>query len=979
MRLFNRIFKRTLASPRNRLASALLNLNFLSGNLDNRITFGRTTNATVTNAQGLIANAPMNLLTFSEQFDNAAWTKSNVTVTANSLASPDGAVTADTLVRGASTTTQATLRVTTTQAISTAYTLSVYVKAGTAGAYLYVRNLAVNDTLPNGLVVFNPATGLVVSAGSAYTSATMLSVGNGWYRCVVTGTTPASIANNLVDVGTCNASGVVTGGTGDSIYLWGAQLELGSTATTYNPTTVKNLLGFTENFDNAAWTKSNAFVQTNLLTNSEAFENAAWDKASATISANSATAPNGTVTADKIVSAAATAATGVGQTITFAAATYTGSVYAKASEARYVQLLWNSTASTNYANFDLQTGTVTAGTYTSATITSVGDGWYRLTITSTLAAGSGGLFAWLQNSGTAIRAVSYTGNGTDGIYIWGAQLVQGTSAGDYKATYAAAAAVGYTDIYGQPFAQKLVEDTTAGAHYAISAGAITFASYSGGLVFSCYAKAAERSKFLVGYSSAGNLTQTNCIFDLVAKTATVTNAFGWTVATGSISDVGSGWYRCSFRVSTGGSAYNPNPTLAVIGSAGTISYTGDGTSGIYIFGAQLSDSASVDPYVYQPVAAPSSVAYYGPRFDYDPVTLAPKGLLIEEQRTNLLTYSEQVDNAVWTKASVTATANTTVSPDGTANAETLTENTTGGEHVAFQQVSKAATAITYTHSIYYKAGSGSRNIGVAITDGTLGGLTAIFSTSGSVVLASQVVGTATGWTAVGAAVTAVGNGWFRASFTATTNTATRVDGVVYLVDGTTRSYTGNGTSSLLIYGAQLEAGAFATSYIPTVASQVTRAADSASMIGNNFARWYNQTQGTVYAEFLLNSTAGTFPSAYSINDGTANNRIQPYQNSALTSIGFDITTGGAAQAAINITVPSLATAYVRHAGVYQTNSAVAAANGTLGTEDTSVTLAPYNRLGLGSNSLAQNANCWIKRFAYYPRRLSNTELQGITS
>jgi hypothetical protein len=231
---------------------------------------------------------------------------------------------------------------------------------------------------------------------------------------------------------------------------------------------------------------------------------------------------------------------------------------------------------------------------------------------------------------------------------------------------------------------------------------------------------------------------------------------------------------------------------------------------IYTWGAQLEQTPRATGYLSTTV---KNQLGYTQAFDNAAWTKSNSFI-----QTNLLTWSESFDNAAWTKASVTATANTAVSPDATTTADSLVENTTGGEHVVFQQTSKAAAAITYTHSIYYKAGTGSRNIGVAITDGTLGGLTAIFNTAGSVVLASQAVGIATGWAAVGAAVTAVGNGWFRASFTATTNTATRVDGVVYLVDGTTRSYTGNGTSSLLIWGAQLVQGATPGDYQATAAS-----------------------------------------------------------------------------------------------------------------------------------------------------------------
>jgi hypothetical protein len=168
---------------------------------------------------------------------------------------------------------------------------------------------------------------------------------------------------------------------------------------------------------------------------SEDFSNAVWTKDSCTVVANTTLAPDGTTTADRIVSAAATTQIGVGQGFptTPTATAHTASYYVQANGARYVQLLWSTGLSTNYANFDLQNPTApTAGTYTAATITAAANGFYRITITSTLAAAAGGSFLWFVDSGTAARAAAYTGNGTSGIFIWGAQLEQSATATPYQ-------------------------------------------------------------------------------------------------------------------------------------------------------------------------------------------------------------------------------------------------------------------------------------------------------------------------------------------------------------------------------------------------------------------------------------------------------------------------------------------------------------------------------------------------------------------
>jgi hypothetical protein len=206
----------------------------------------------------------------------------------------------------------------------------------------------------------------------------------------------------------------------------------------------------------------------NLLTYTEQFDNAAWSKDSllafgsgSTI--NATTAPNGTVTADLITAANATAAAGVGQSAAVIAAAHTWSICFKPNGVRYVQLLWSSTASTNYANYDIVSGIVTAGTYTAATITQEANGFYRLSITSTINAGNFGAFAWFVDSGTAARTASFTGDGVKGAYIWGADLRVTNDGAGLPAYQRVAASTDY-DTTGFPPYLKFdgVDDTLVG-------------------------------------------------------------------------------------------------------------------------------------------------------------------------------------------------------------------------------------------------------------------------------------------------------------------------------------------------------------------------------------------------------------------------------------------------------------------------------------------------------------------------------------
>jgi hypothetical protein len=418
-----------------------------------------------------------------------------------------------------------------------------------------------------------------------------------------------------------------------------------------------------------------------------------------------------------------------------------------------------------------------------------------------------------------------------------------------------------------------------------------------------------------------------------------------------VTPVGNGWFRISYSRSRGAGANNALymwPTDV----ASSAAFTTSSSVSCYIWGAQL-NVGSLQPYY-----PTTNSAYYGPRFDYDPVTLAPKGLLIEEQRTNLLTYSEQFDNAAWSKFNSSVSSNSSVAPDGTSTADKLVATVDNSVH-AITGINVPTGA--HTVSVFAKTGGYSWLIIRAQ------GLNTFFN------LSTGTVGTvASGATA---SIASVGNGWYRCSIIVTGNNTAAFS---YRVSnsGSTDSFAGDGTSGLFIWGAQLEAGAFATSYIPTVASQVTRSADSASMTGTNFSSWYNASEGTLFSNF---DWLGLTSNDYCFSIGTnANNTIGLGVNTSGLS-RFIVISGGASQAsyafsAVTANVP------IKLAGAYKLNDFNAAAAGVTGTTDTSGTVpsatsAQFNSSVGGGNDF----NGHLRSIAYYPRRLSNTELQIITS
>lgn len=369
-----------------------------------------------------------------------------------------------------------------------------------------------------------------------------------------------------------------------------------------------------------------------------------------------------------------------------------------------------------------------------------------------------------------------------------------------------------------------------------------------------------------------------------------------------------------------------------------------------------------------------SAATNAPRFDYDPVTLAAKGLLIEEQRTNLTTYSEDLANAVWATLRASVSSNVSTAPNGTLTADKLVEDTTASNThavLSFADIT-VVNATQYTSTIYAKAGERSwiqLQEGQGVTAG------AYFNVS------AGTVGTVSGTGSPTASIRNEGNGWYRCSLTWTASgVAARIR--VFLANGDNGAiYTGDGTSGAFIWGAQLEAGSFATSYIPTVASQVTRSADVASV--NTLSPWYNATEGTIFADYEQNSSTQSGGSLFVQSDGTNNNRILLTADGASSGTiqpGLYVTDASVPQVAI-VAGTGTVNSLNKIAAAYKANDFAASFNGAAAVPDTSGTVPVVNLayIGVGATGTSGHINGHIRRITYYPRRLSNAELQAITA
>lgn len=462
----------------------------------------------------------------------------------------------------------------------------------------------------------------------------------------------------------------------------------------------------------------------------------------------------------------------------------------------------------------------------------------------------------------------------------------------------------------------------------------------------------------------------------ITQTATGTSA---TFTSSSITASVGGWYRV---VITGSSVAGftraevglvPASTGNTFSTTQRVTYVGTGTS-VYVWGAQLEPRSSATAYTVtttQPVTnyiplletAASGVA----RFDHNPVTDESLGLLIEESRSNLILRSEDLDTT-WSETRATLSLNSVIAPNGTLTADGLIASTDNNTHFTSQTFT--GTAASHTFSVYAKA-YGLNHVALRLFNGTSQVGLAYYN------LSTGATGTVTAGTA---SITSVGNGWYRCSLTATLAASASCTADIQLASAdNTNSFIGNAFSGVTLWGSQVELGAFATSYIPTVASQVTRAADVALMTGTNFSSWYNQPQGTFFAQFTpVTANYGANKNIFVVSDNTVNNfnGLRYASSGAFPSLSVSV--GGVTQATVLSGTMVAGTSY-KLAGAYSASDFASIRDGGALVTDNAGTVPVVTQAEIGSLTSTSTGTQTIKKIAYYPIRATNAQLQGLTS
>jgi len=822
------------------------------------ITFSRGTLATVVDSDGKVKWAPHNLLSASEQFDASSWTNgAQVTLSANAAVAPNGTTTAE--------------RYSTSDGVDSS--LNNILQQVSTGPATVTAGVWLRSAIPQTVK-------LAIMDSTTVITNTSLSVTSTWTLFTITGTVPT---------GSATVWRVRPDGTNaiSNLEIWGAHLyrsDLGgmqanaSAYPYYNPTTPKNLLGYSEDFTASSWVKNNASIGGNgveLVTNGTfdtdtsgwTFQGTATDTSSAGFLSGT-TGPASNLLAHQVIT------------------TVAGKTY----------------------RIDITTGPASTAVYLSPTTA----------------------------GGVTLGSTGFVTNGSKTL------------------TFVATSATTYLSVMSVGVLANASLDNISVQEVA------TYASPNG----------SNNALAVEALSANGTLTQSLSLlaspytYSIWLKRKTGSGNIQLTVdgSTYSTVAVTSDWQRFSTTLTPSAGTKTPGIRLVTSGDA------------VYAWGAQLSDSASLDP--YSPVfgAAPSAAAYHGPRLDYDGDTLAAKGLLVEEARTNNLLYSNTFDNAYYTStARATALPNSGTSPDGTNNAYKLQEdNTLSSTHLVGRAVvADTQAAANYCASVFVKK-AGRTQARLRLTDNATTEMFIVVNLEDGTVVSSGA-GTFTNFDRD---VQDYGNGWYRIWIAGTKPNATFQSGwAVYPAVAGSITYDGNGTDGIYIYGGCIENGLFPTSYIPTTTATVTRNADVASVATSQFP--YSATEGTIVAAFDVIGVNNLNQRIVSLDESTGNTGV--FATKANATLVWQVFTGGAEQATLSTSNSSI-NATVKTACAFKDNDFAASTNGASPQTDPSGTVGTSTQLSIGMRFAKDNQlNGHIRQITYIPRRLTNAELQSRTA
>ncbi len=275
-------------------------------------------------------------------------------------------------------------------------------------------------------------------------------------------------------------------------------------------------------------------------------------------------------------------------------------------------------------------------------------------------------------------------------------------------------------------------------------------------------------------------------------------------------------------------------------------------------------------------AAANTIAYH-----HAPVSWTPRGARILPAATNAAVRSQEFQTT-WTRVGLFAfgsgsTADATTAPDGTATADLVTVDTTGAQHYANQGVSGLDGTSAITFSCWIKT-AGIRYVRFQMISGANNGSANFDLNTGSATGTTTAAGSTTN--VIAHAPEPYLDGWYRCAVTLTLGAAVATVTVrIGALDANQAgTWTGDGTSGLYLWGAQVEQGSYPSAYITTTSAAVTRNADSFTIASSAFP--WSDTQGTVAIKARTSRVVGGTEVLFQVDDGTADNRFRIVRDSS---------------------------------------------------------------------------------------------------
>jgi len=450
---------------------------------------------------------------------------------------------------------------------------------------------------------------------------------------------------------------------------------------------------------------------------------------------------------------------------------------------------------------------------------------------------------------------------------------------------------------------------------------------------------------------------------------TVGNTSGLaTGTTATIEPYSDGWYRISMSapatITTGTSfAFSLGFINNINGTVRLPVYAGNPSNRVLAAMGQIQKGTTARPYILT-----TSAIRHAPRFIYTPATGKSLGLLPEGSRTNLIRQSETLGTA-WTQTNITVSSDVEVAPSGETTADKVVEDATNGAHGVLQVITY--TAVPHTFSVYAKAAernwirlgfgnAGTDNVWFDLTNGVIGFIAAGFTAS----------------------MNNAGNGWWRCIVTRTPTAGSLSTYIRIATGNNVISYPGDNSSGVYIWGAQVEAGATFSSYIPTTTVSVLRSADVCRIAGTDFAVMYNQNEGTVFCAFR---TAGILNARNGVYGITASNRqlatIEAVMtvNTILTLSVASSPPNFATQATFSQTVIPLR--LFKSAIAVKTDDFAGSVGGSIQTDNLGQLNPIMDRFVIGATGDTSGPSAGFNTFEsirYYRRRLPNPKQQALT-